>query len=128
MKKLPCFVGGSDVRADAVAHAQSNARAAGIGHLLSFERRDVADFHPPDGPPGVMICNPPYGERIGDERELRGFYRRVGEVLAERCHGWQCVVFTANDAPWREIAMKPASVMPFWNGRIACRLLKYTPA
>jgi 23S rRNA (guanine2445-N2)-methyltransferase len=128
LKKLPAFVGGSDIRADAVEHAGANARAAGIGHLLAFERRDVKDFHPPDGQTGVVICNPPYGERIGDERELRGLYRRVGEVLAERCRGWQCFVFTANDAPWREIPMKPAAVTPFWNGRIACRLLKYAPA
>jgi len=127
LKKLPAFVGGSDVRADAVEHARANARAAGIGHLLTFERRDVNDFHPPDGPPGVVICNPPYGERIGDERDLRALYRRMGEVFAERCRGSQCFVFTANDAPWREIRMKPVSATPFWNGRIACRLLKYTP-
>src|SRR5262245_30071054 len=128
LKTLPAFVGGSDVRAAAIEHARANARAAGIGNLLTFERRDLKDFHPPDGPPGVVICNPPYGERIGEERNLRPLYRRLGEVFAERCRGWACFVFTANAAPWREIGLKPAAVMPFWNGKIACRLLRYNMA
>src|SRR5262245_46379120 len=128
LKRLPAYVGGSDIRSDAIEHARANSRAAGIGNMLTFERQDLRDFQPPDGPKGVVICNPPYGERIGDESELRGVYRRMGQVFAERCRGWQCFVFTANEAPWREISMKPVSVTPFWNGKIACRLLKYTPA
>ena len=128
LKKLPAIIGGSDVRADAVEHARANARAAGIGHLLTFARADLKDFRPPEGPPGVVICNPPYGERIGEEKELRPLYRRMGEVFAERCRGWACCVFTANDAPWREVRLKPTSVTPFWNGKIACRLLRYNLA
>lgn len=127
-RTLPAFIGGSDIRADAIEHARANARAAGIGHLLAFERRDLKDFQPPEGPSGVVICNPPYGERIGDERELRPLYRRLGEVFAERCRGWACFVFTSSDAPWREIGSKPAAVTPFWNGKIACRLLRYNPS
>ena len=92
---------------------------------MIFDRRDLREFRPTDGPPGVLICNPPYGERIGEERELRPLYRMMGEVFAERCAGWACFVFTSNDAPWREIKLKPASITPFWNGKIACRLLRY---
>ena len=54
--------------------------AAGIGHLLQFARRDLDAFKPPDGPPGILLCNPPYGERIGEEKELVGLYRALGEV------------------------------------------------
>jgi len=128
LKRLPASVSGSDVRADAIEHARANARAAGIGHVLTFERRDLKEFRPPDGPPGVVICNPPYGERIGDEWELRPLYRRMGEVFAERCGGWTCFVFTSNNAPWREIGLKAGHVTPFWNGKIACRLLRYNLA
>ena len=45
-----------------------------MGHLLHFEVGDVRDFRPPQGEPGVIVCNPPYGERIGEEKELRGVY------------------------------------------------------
>jgi putative N6-adenine-specific DNA methylase len=124
-KALPAPVLGSDVRGDAVAFATSNARAAGIGHLLHFERRDVRDFRPPEGAPGVLLCNPPYGERLGEEKELRGLYRLLGEVCRERCPGWTAWVFTGNARLAREIGLEPVEQVPLYNGKIPCRLLKF---
>lgn len=124
-KRLSAPVLGSDVRADAVAFATKNARAAGIGHLLHFEVRDVRDFRPPEGPPGVFVCNPPYGERIGEEKELRGLYRTIGEVLRERCRGWKGFLFTGNARLAREVGLTPAAETPLFNGKIPCRLLEY---
>ena len=128
LKKLPAYIGGSDIRRDAIHHAATNARAAGIGHLLAFKQMELREFRPPPGPPGVLICNPPYGERIGEESEMLPLYRQIGNAFAERCSGWTCFVFTSNDAPWREIGLKRAAVMPLWNGKIGCRLIKYLPA
>src|SRR5581483_5360375 len=96
LRALPAPILASDIRGDAVSFAINNAKAAGIGHLLRFERRDVRDFQPPAGPPGVLLCNPPYGERLGEERELRPLYRLLGEVFASRCPGWRVFVFTGN--------------------------------
>jgi putative N6-adenine-specific DNA methylase len=124
-KRLEAPVLGSDVRRDAVAFAQGNARAAGIGHLVRFERKDVRDFRPPAGEPGVILCNPPYGERIGEEKELRGLYRTLGEVFGQRCAGWSAFVFTGNPALAREIGLEPAEQVPLYNGKIPCRLLKF---
>src|SRR5262249_41006335 len=101
------------------------ARSAGIGHLLHFEVRDVRDFRPPDGPPGVVLCNPPYGERLGEEKELRGLYRTLGEVFARRCRGWAAFVFTGNVALARAIGLTPAAQVPLFNGKIPCRLLRF---
>jgi putative N6-adenine-specific DNA methylase len=128
LKKLPAYIGGSDIRRDAINHATTNARAAGIGHLLAFKQMDLREFRPPPGPPGVLICNPPYGERIGEESEMLPLYRQIGNAFAERCGGWTCFVFTSNDAPWREIGLKRAAVTPLWNGKIGCRLIKFLPA
>jgi putative N6-adenine-specific DNA methylase len=126
-KQLPAPVVGSDLRRDAVAFARHNARAAGIGHLLGFEVKDVRDFAPPAGPPGVIVCNPPYGERLGEEKELRGLYRTLGEVLRQRCAGWSAYVFTGNAALARQIGLEPAQQVPLFNGKIPCRLLKFEP-
>jgi putative N6-adenine-specific DNA methylase len=123
--RLPAPVLGSDVRRDAVAFATGNARAAGIGHLLRFEVKDVRDFRAPDGPPGVIVCNPPYGERIGEEKELKPLYRALGEVLYQRCAGWRAFVFTGNARLAREIGMKPARGVPLMNGKIPCELLEF---
>ncbi len=124
-KTLPSPILGSDVRRDAVSFSKTNARAAGIGHLLSFEACDVKDFRPPEGPPGVIVCNPPYGERIGEEKELRGLYQKLGEVLRSRCAGWTAFVFTSNSRLAREIGMEPAEQTPLFNGKLPCMLLRY---
>jgi putative N6-adenine-specific DNA methylase len=125
LKRLAAPVVGADVRRDAVSFSKSNARAAGVGNLLHFEVKDVRDFRPPSGPPGVLICNPPYGERIGEEKELKGVYAALGEMLRERCAGWRAYVFTGNPALAAEIGMKPAEQVPLYNGKIPCRLLRF---
>jgi putative N6-adenine-specific DNA methylase len=126
-KQLQAPIVGSDVRRDAIAFSTSNARAAGIGHLVRFEVKDVRDFQPPAGPPGTLICNPPYGERIGEGKELVGLYRTLGEVLQQRCAGWTAFVFTGNATLARHIGLPPVEQLPLFNGKIPCRLLKYQP-
>ena len=123
-RALPAPIVGADVRGDAVAFAINNARAAGIGHLLRFDKRDVRDFRPPDGPPGVLLCNPPYGERIGEEKELVGLYRTLGEVFAA-LRGLDGVrVHRQPGAGGRDRAA-PAEQIPLFNGKIPCRLLRF---
>jgi putative N6-adenine-specific DNA methylase len=117
---------GSDVRGDAVAFAINNARSAGIGHLLRFHKQDVRDFRP-EGAPGVIVCNPPYGERIGEERELVGLYRLLGEVF-QRCEGWTAWVFTGNPRLGQAIGQAPDEEVALYNGKIPCRLLRFGQA
>jgi putative N6-adenine-specific DNA methylase len=126
-KQLPAPIVGSDLRRDAVAFARTNARAAGIGHLLRFDVKDVRDFRPPEGPPGVIVCNPPYGERIGEEKELKPLYQTLGEVFRERCAGWNVNVFTGNQTLARCIDLPPVEQVALFNGKIPCKLLKYRP-
>jgi putative N6-adenine-specific DNA methylase len=127
LKKLPAPILGLDIRRDAIEHACGNARAAGIGHLLKFERQDVRDFHPPEGPPGTILCNPPYGARIGEEKELRPLYETLGGFFAKRCRSWTCCVFTGNEKLAKAIGLKVRESVPLWNGKIACRLLRFEP-
>jgi putative N6-adenine-specific DNA methylase len=116
---------GSDNRRDAIAFSKTNARAAGVGHLVRFEAKDVRDFRPPAGPPGTIVCNPPYGERIGEEKELRALYQTLGEVFRKHCPGWRAFVFTGNAALARHIGLTAAGEVPLFNGKIPCRLLRF---
>jgi putative N6-adenine-specific DNA methylase len=124
-RELPAPILASDVRGDAVSFAINNARAAGIGHLLRFDKRDVCDFHPPADSPGVLLCNPPYGERIGEEKDLYGLYGLLGEVFRERCSGWTAYVFTGNPRLAAAIGLTPTTTTPLYNGKIPCRLLRF---
>jgi putative N6-adenine-specific DNA methylase len=123
-KALPAPVWGADIRGDAVSFAISNARAAGIGHLVRFHKRDVRQWQP-EGPPGVIVCNPPYGERIGDERQLVGLYRGLGELMG-RAPGWSMWVFTGNPRLAEAIGLPPVEEVALFNGKIPCRLLRFT--
>jgi putative N6-adenine-specific DNA methylase len=124
-KRLPAAVVGSDLRRDVVAFASKNARAAGVGHLLPFEPRDVRDVRPPAGPPGTLVCNPPYGERIGEETELLPLYRALGAVLGQHFRGWRTFVFSGNQGLAQVIDLPVLQRIPLFNGRIPCQLLEF---
>jgi putative N6-adenine-specific DNA methylase len=124
-KELTAPIVGSDIRRDAILFSRTNAKAAGVGHLIRFEEKDVRDFEPPPGPPGTILCNPPYGERIGEERDLKGLYQTLGEVLRNRCSGWRAFIFAGNARLARMIGLAPAAQIPLFNGKIPCRLLRY---
>jgi putative N6-adenine-specific DNA methylase len=121
-KQLPAPILGSDHRRDAVEFSRRNARAAGIGHLLEFTVRDIRVFQLPPGPPGTILCNPPYGERIGEASQLPALYRTLGEVFRS-CPDWQRFVFSGNGELARYIGLPVVEQVPLYNGRIPCRLL-----
>jgi putative N6-adenine-specific DNA methylase len=123
-KTLLAPVLASDARGDVVSMAINNARAAGIGHLLRFDKRDLRDFQAPAAA-GVLLCNPPYGERIGEEKNLFSLYRLLGEIITQRCRGWTAYVFTGNPRLAAAIGLTPAAQTPLYNGKIPCRLLKF---
>jgi putative N6-adenine-specific DNA methylase len=122
---LPHPVGGSDRRADAVSFARANAAAAGLGHLLHFEQMDVSATRPVADRPGLMICNPPYGERLDDDPDLDLTYGALGEVVKGCWPGWRLAVFTANAALAKCVRLKRGRTSPFFNGTLQCRLWEY---
>ena len=125
LTQLDRAVCGFDQRRDAIQFARGNTKAAGIGNLVRFDIKDLRDFRPPDGRPGVLLCNPPYGERIGEEKELKGLYKEMGNVFRDVCQGWRVFVFTGNAFLARQIGLKPTEQIHLFNGKIPCRLLKF---
>jgi putative N6-adenine-specific DNA methylase len=87
---------GSDRDAGAVAGAQGNAERAGVADLCRFERRAISDLVRPEGPPGLVIVNPPYGSRIGNRKLLFGLYGALGAVLKDRFRGWRVGLVTSD--------------------------------
>ena len=104
---------GSDRDAGAFARARDNAARAGVAELCSFEKRAVSEIAPPEGPPGLVVVNPPYGGRIGGKarggRTLHPLYGALGSALSERFRGWRVGLVTTDPGlvktaglPWRE--------------------------
>jgi putative N6-adenine-specific DNA methylase len=118
------LVFGSDRDRRAVELARRNAQNAGVGAAIRWSQHDFAKLDPP-ADRGTLICNPPYGERIGDEIELEAFYRKIGDTLKQRWTGWTAWVFTGNLSLAKRIGLKPSRRIVLFNGPIECRLLKF---
>lgn len=87
---------GFDRDAGAIKASIANAERAGLAELTRFAARPISDLEPPEGPPGLVIVNPPYGERIGEPAALRSLYGSMGRVLAERFKGWRVGLVTSD--------------------------------
>ena len=118
------LVFGSDRDRRAVELARRNAERAGIGTGIRWSQHDFARLDPP-AERGTLICNPPYGERLGDQGTLENFYRKIGDTLKQRWTGWTAWVFTGNLPLAKRIGLKPSRRIVLYNGPIECRLLKF---
>jgi len=122
----------TDSNPDAVAAAKKNARLAGVDHLIQFRVCDFAETQipPPDTknpPPGspIIVFNPPYGSRLGEERTLNTLYGRIGDFLKQQGAGYYGYVFTANKELAKKIGLRTSRRQEFLNGKLPSRLLEY---
>ncbi|MEM9582391.1 MAG: class I SAM-dependent RNA methyltransferase [Pseudomonadota bacterium] len=98
---------GSDRDAGAIKMSTENAARAGVSALTDFQMKPVSDIAPPDGPPGLVIVNPPYGARIGNKKLLYPLYGSLGEVLGRNFKGWRVGLVTS------EPGLAKATGLPF---------------
>ncbi|MBB5687997.1 class I SAM-dependent RNA methyltransferase [Roseomonas alkaliterrae] len=101
---------GSDRDAGAVAMSRANAERAGVAAWTSFRQAPVSEARPPEGPPGLVMVNPPYGGRLGEARGLAPLYQALGRTLAAHFRGWR-VGLVAADA-----RLARATGLPFLPG------------
>lgn len=87
---------GSDRDAGAIAMSTANAARAGVSPYTAFQERAVSDIATPPGPPGLVIVNPPYGDRIGDKSNVRPLYHALGQTLLARFSGWRVGLITTD--------------------------------
>lgn len=116
---LPLF--GSDLSADAVARARQNLAGAGLDGLVTLEQADLLARAAP-APSGIMVANPPYGERLGEAAELAAFYPRLGDALKQRFAGWHCWFLSADAQLPKLIRLQTSRRIPLFNGALECRL------
>ncbi len=127
----------SDRDSMAVRVARDNARRAGVEKFIHFERKDFSAAVPalpgeasaswtPGMPPlGIVMLNPPYGERLEETERLRGLYKSIGDTFKQRYRGWEGYVLTSNPDLMKSVGLKAARKFVLFNGALECRLLKY---
>jgi 23S rRNA G2445 N2-methylase RlmL len=114
----------TDISSSAVQAARQNAATAGVDPVIEFRVCNFSETPVPAGG-GVIILNPPYGERLGEMRELGETYQGIGDFFKKRGKGYKGYVFTGNPSLSKRIGLRTRRRIPFFNGDIECRLLEY---
>jgi 23S rRNA (guanine2445-N2)-methyltransferase / 23S rRNA (guanine2069-N7)-methyltransferase len=115
---------GYDRSAQAIALARKLAGRAAVLDSLQLEVRALDHASAPDGPAGLVLANPPYGERLGDPTELVPLYEQLGDALRRRFIGYSAFVLTGSRLLAKQLGLRAARKIPIWNGPIECRLLE----
>lgn len=126
-KELPYPLKGSDNDARSLNLAMTSIKSARLTenqiHLEQCDAKDV--LLPVEGGPGVILTNPPYGDRLGEVEELKEDYYQYGEYLKNHAQGYRAYILTSNPELRKAISLKTSKKIPFFNGDKDCRLLKY---
>ena len=115
---------GRDHSEAALAAARANLQAAGLDRAVTLEQADVLTAGAP-APEGVLIANPPYGVRLGEQQELAAFYPRLGDALKQGFAGWRAYLFTADPRLAKGIGLHASRRTPLFNGALECRLFEF---
>ena len=116
----------SDISKEAIKVAKINASMAGVEDLIDFQVCDFEATEMPEPEEGaVLMINPEYGERLGEEVELEATYARMGDYMKNKCKGMTGYIFTGNLELAKKIRLKPSRRIEFLNAKIDCRLLEY---
>ena len=122
-KKLP-RIEGTDRDFRAVRTALANVERAGFTGRVHIEKREFSDSKP-SASQGLIVLNPPYGERLGEIEELMPVYEGMGDIFKQRFKGWDGAVFTGSPELSKVIGLRAARRVVFYNGAIECRLFTY---
>ena len=124
---------GSDISGDMVAITRNNLHKAGILFEVPLKQVEAQEVKAPTETPGLMVTNPPYGERIGvrgdaalpTDELFTAFFSAFGSTLKQRFAGWQVFLFTADFKLPKLLRLKEARKTPFFNGALECRLFRF---
>jgi putative N6-adenine-specific DNA methylase len=124
---------GSDISGDMIVMTRNNLNKAGILFEVPLKQIEAQEVKPPSDVPGIMLTNPPYGERIGvrgdstvePDEMATSFFSAFGTTLKQRFAGWSVFLFTADLGLPKLLRLKESRKTPFFNGAIECRLFRF---
>lgn len=127
LAKPPLWIRGYEADPRLIQPGRNNVERAGLGDWVKIYQGEVSTFEPrPDqNQKGLVISNPPYGERLGDEASLLYLYQNLGERLRQACMGWEAAVFTGAPQLGKRMGIRSHKQYAFWNGALPCKLLLF---
>lgn len=125
LARPPLWIRGYEADPRLIQPGRNNVERAGLSDWIKIYQGEVGSFEPrPDqNQKGLVICNPPYGERLGDEASLLYLYQNLGERLRQACLNWEAAVFTGAPDLGKRMGIRSHKQYAFWNGALPCKLL-----
>ena len=126
MNQLP-VIAGFDQDRHTVTAALHHIENAGLAGKIHVEKRDIMDASAAiSWAQGLIVCNPPYGERLGDEEQTAALYRQFGEVMKQRFIGWQAAIIIGDPELGFRLGIRSQKPVTLFNGALECKLLRLT--
>ncbi|MGB3404670.1 MAG: THUMP domain-containing protein [Microcoleaceae cyanobacterium] len=122
--KLPAMIMGCDRDSEMIYQADCNAQQCGVADQITLIQRSLEQLEAPSDK-GVILCNPPYGERLGNAAELGGLYKQLGDIFKQRFKGWTAFILCGNKALSKQVGLRTSRRTAVYNGSLPCTLLKY---
>ncbi len=125
LARPPLWIRGYEADPRLIQPGRNNVERAGLSDWVKIYQGELGSFEPrPDhNQKGLVISNPPYGERLGDEASLLYLYQNLGERLRQACLGWEAAVFTGAPELGKRMGLRSHKQYAFWNGALPCKLL-----
>jgi len=115
---------GGDISPNVARKAIANIHNAGLQERITVRTSAFAELEVPKDA-GMLIINPPYGERMDKEDDINAFYTMIGDTLKKRWAGWTAWVITSNMEAAKHIKLTPKPKIRLYNGALDCRFLRY---
>lgn len=121
----PLWIRGYEADPRLIQPARNNLERSGLSNWVNIYQGELESFHPrPDkGQTGLVVCNPPYGERLGDAASLLYLYQHLGERLRDACLNWQAGIFTGNADLCKKMGLRSHKQYALMNGALPCKLV-----
>jgi putative N6-adenine-specific DNA methylase len=115
---------GCDLYGEQLKFARENLIANGLGDCVQLKQANILEVSAPSES-GVLVTNPPYGERIGEAAQLAALYPKLGDLLKQKFAGWRAYFFTSDTNLPKGVRLSASKKTPLFNGKIECRLYEY---
>ncbi|KTC80864.1 bifunctional 23S rRNA (guanine(2069)-N(7))-methyltransferase RlmK/23S rRNA (guanine(2445)-N(2))-methyltransferase RlmL [Legionella cherrii] len=121
VKSMPLTLLGTDADHKIIAIARANAERAGVAPLVEFKTQALKEVKA-SAKKGLVVCNPPYGERLSEATHLVPLYQQLGKILHEHYQGWQAAVLTSNPMLAKALGLRANKQYTLYNGALECKL------
>jgi len=115
---------GCEIDREVFLQAENNINLSGFSQYIEIYNKDFSDLKM-DSKPGIIVCNPPYGKKLGEEKDLVELYLKMGVYVKNNLSGWEFWLLSGNPLLTKYLKMKASLKIPVSNGGIDCRWIKY---